>query len=172
LAHEQHQHASPITWLDRTGIALSALCTVHCLALPLVVIALPVSRDAVSAFAGPWVHDVLGIVLPLIAGVALLAGFRKHGKLLPSLLGMIGIITLWVAIFEVAAACGLHPHPETNAVAVGWGLNAWITTVGSVLLVTAHIMNIRSSCPGCACKHEPHAHQTPIASPTPSTRSA
>ena len=145
---------------------LSALCAVHCLALPVLVLALPMTRESVGSLAGPWVHDVLGIVLPLIAAGALIGGYRKHGRLFPMLLGLIGISALWVAMFEVVATCCDHTHAAGGG---AWGTNSWITTVGSAFLVTAHMLNTRAACPGCTHAHEA---QVPMTSPTPSTRSA
>lgn len=42
-------------WLDIASLALSALCVVHCLALPFLVVLLP----ALTPFTGSWVHAAL-----------------------------------------------------------------------------------------------------------------
>lgn len=62
--------------LDRVAVVLSGLCLVHCLALPLVLAALPF----VSGFAEThWHLPMLAIALP-VSFAAIVIGYRRHGN--------------------------------------------------------------------------------------------
>ena len=64
----------PTNWLDGAAVALSALCLIHCLALPIVVAGLPF----LAQFAEGHLHlQMLVVVLPLSV-VALGLGYRRH----------------------------------------------------------------------------------------------
>ncbi len=94
----------PTDWLDGTAVALSALCLVHCLALPLVVAGLPF----LAQFSEGHLHaQVLVVVLPRSAmreGDHVLVVDREQ---------MIHIrqveVLRWERDFVVIAICALSP---------------------------------------------------------------
>jgi hypothetical protein len=80
---------------DQIAIALSAICIVHCLAVPLLVALLPVA--AVSLGEGQHFHGLmLWLVIPTsVAGFGM--GFRVHRRAGIVLLGAAGIVVLILA---------------------------------------------------------------------------
>lgn len=110
--------------LDHGAMTLSALCLVHCLALPVLLAAAPVLAAGVPD--APWVHPaILGLAAPL-ALVALGRGWRRHHDARPPLLGAVGVALLTGGVF-VATASG-----ETA-----------LTVGGALLLAAAHLLNWR-----------------------------
>jgi hypothetical protein len=118
----------PRQFFDQAAIALSAVCIVHCLAVPVLVAVLPIA--AVSFGGGGHFHSVmLWLVVPTsVLGFGL--GFRVHGRLGVVLLGACGVATL------VAAAV--------------WGHSVWneaaevtVSVIGSLILAAAHWLNFR-----------------------------
>ena len=63
---------------DRAGIALSGLCLVHCLALPLLAALLPVAGLGVCLHEG--FHQGLAVVLIFTSAFAFVPGFLLHRK--------------------------------------------------------------------------------------------
>ena len=90
-------------WLDGVAVGLSALCLVHCLALPLLVAGLPFFAQ----FSESHLHgQMLLIVLPLSI-VALGLGFRHHRSTNIVLAGVIGMLTLVVGATVAHTQLGL-----------------------------------------------------------------
>lgn len=113
--------ALPTRTLDRLAIGLSGLCLVHCLATTVLLVALASAGHALGA---PWIHKAgLGLAM-LLAGVALGAGIRQHGKRLPLLVGGLGIGVMAVALS--------WPHNPGEAP---------LTMAGVVLVAFAHRLN-------------------------------
>jgi hypothetical protein len=111
-------------WLDGVAVALSALCLVHCLALPLVVAGLPF----LAQFATGHLHaQVLVVVLPLSI-VALTFGFRRHQDLRIVAGGALGMLLLLVG------ATVAHEQ-------LGVAADRTFTISGSLVLAAAHFFN-------------------------------
>ena len=111
-------------WLDGAAVALSALCLVHCLALPLVVAGLPF----LAQYSDGHLHaQVLLIVLPLSI-VALALGYRRHQNRRILLGGIAGMLLL------VIGATFAHQQ-------LGLTADRAFTIAGSLVLGTAHFYN-------------------------------
>ncbi|MGI9272825.1 MAG: MerC domain-containing protein [Woeseiaceae bacterium] len=111
-------------WLDGAAVVLSALCLVHCLALPLIVAGVPF----LAQFAETHLHfQVLVIVIPLSV-VALAIGFRRHrdSRILAG--GALGMLLL---IIGATVA-----HTELGLLA-----DRLFTIAGSLMLAAAHFFN-------------------------------
>lgn len=111
-------------WLDGAAVGLSALCLIHCLALPLLVAGLPF----LAQFAEGHLHaQMLVIVLPLSV-IALGLGFRHHGNMRIIVAG-----TLGMALLTLGATVA-HNH---------WGIAAdrAFTIAGALTLAAAHFYN-------------------------------
>lgn len=111
-------------WLDGAAVGLSALCLIHCLALPLVVAGLPF----LAQFAEGHLHkQMLVVVLPLSI-IALGLGFRHHRNSRIVVTGIVGMALLTVG------ATVAHEH---------WGLLAdrTFTIFGALILAAAHFYN-------------------------------
>jgi hypothetical protein len=111
-------------WLDGAAVGLSALCLVHCLALPLVVAGLPF----LAQFADGHLHkQMLVVVLPLSI-VALGLGYRHHRNNKIVAAGFVGMALLTIG------ATVAHGN---------WGLFAdrAFTIAGALILAAAHFYN-------------------------------
>jgi len=111
-------------WLDGAAVGLSALCLIHCLALPLLVAGLPF----LAQFSEGHLHaQMLVIVLPLSV-LALGLGFRHHRNLRIVGAGVAGMVLLTVG------ATVAHTH---------WGIVAdrLFTVSGALILAAAHFYN-------------------------------
>lgn len=115
-------------YFDRIAIALSAICIVHCLAVPLVVVVLPII--AISIGGNGHFHELmLWLVVPTsVAGFVL--GYRVHGDFRIPAFGTAGIVLLVLSAL--------------------WGHDRWlelleilVTITGSVVLALAHWLNFR-----------------------------
>lgn len=113
------------SWLDGFAICASAACMIHCLALPLVLAALPALSDMISP--GETFHViVLALAVPT-STFALISGWRWHRAPTPLLTGLIGLLIMGGAI-----AFARDELAETV-----------VTVAGSLLLAGAHIANWR-----------------------------
>jgi len=113
-------------WLDGAAVALSALCLVHCLALPFIVVGLPF----LPQFSEGHLHaQVLVVVLPLSV-MALSFGFRRHRDLRVVAAGALGMLLL--------ATEATFAHTQ-----LGLTADRAFTIAGSLILATAHWKNTR-----------------------------
>jgi hypothetical protein len=113
-------------YFDRIAISLSAICIVHCLAVPLVVAVLPL---AVLGLGGEsHFHAVmLWLVVP-ISIIGLVMGYREHNRVAIVVAGIVGI-----AIVLVAVILGHGQWPIS--------IEVLVSLIGSVLLAGAHWAN-------------------------------
>ena len=117
----------PHTLPDRLGVALSGLCLVHCLALPLAVALVPVLATGLAGeFAeAEWLHSALLVPVVLVSG---------------GVLGRRALTVRWLgpllAIAFAAMAGALFAQED-------WHEQA-LTVIGASLLVFAHWLNLRA----------------------------
>jgi hypothetical protein len=111
------------TWLDGAAASVSLLCLVHCLALPLLIAALPALSQVLAVPEG-FHRGVALLALPASA-VALLSGFRRHRSGRAMVLAAVGLGAIgWAAFWAESASAEL----------LG-------TVFGSVLVSAAHVVN-------------------------------
>ncbi|HEV7290240.1 MerC domain-containing protein [Sphingomonas sp.] len=114
-----------VSWFDGLAVGASVLCLIHCLALPILIAALPALAARLDL--GEGFHlAVLAFALP-VSAVALGEGWRRHRGLTPLFVGAVGLVLL---------AAGLA-FEEWVAVETG------VTVAGSLLLAGAHVANWR-----------------------------
>ena len=132
-------------FLDKVGLAISWGCIVHCIAIPLIVPFIPV----LSAVEGENTHKILLVILLFIALFAFYRGYRLHKQKIILFLGTTGIALLTAALFIEGehAHSNLEPH-HSELLELSW--HTIVTTIGSILLIIAHIKNIRF----CKCFSE------------------
>lgn len=114
---------------DRIAITLSAICIVHCLAVPLLVGLLPIA--AISFGDNQHFHELmLWLVVPTsLVGFSM--GFGVHRNVGIVLTGALGVVVLWlVAIYG-------HGVWRTDVEVV-------VSVAGSLVLGGAHWMNFRA----------------------------
>lgn len=118
----------PSSALDRTAVALSGLCLLHCLALPLFIGLLP--------FAGQFGDDhfhlqMLVVVIP-VSVLAFSLGYRRHGRIGVILGGAAGLLLL------IAGATVVHTRMGVVADQV-------FTVTAATILAVSHFYNSRFS---------------------------
>jgi hypothetical protein len=109
--------------MDRVGIALSALCLVHCVSGVVLVGLLGLGG---GVLLDPRIHEIgLGVAIG-IGALGLGFGLARHGRRLPVVLGAGGLALMGLGL--------VLPHglPEVLA-----------TVPGVTLLALAHIINLR-----------------------------
>jgi hypothetical protein len=114
--------------LDAAGAALSSLCLIHCLAVPLLALAMPALVVASGHDHG---HDhllhlmLIAVALP-VSAFAFWRGLRQHGHARPVILGLVGFVLML-----------------TGAFAHGLSVQA-LTIAGGLLVAAAHLLNWRA----------------------------
>lgn len=112
---------------DALGIFASAVCMVHCLALPFLMAALP--------FTSKWlgqdnVHYLLAGWVLLFCLVAIVPGYRKHRQTNTLICMLVGLTLVLTATFGTALGLGLAGSFEIPMI-----------TLGNLLVITAHWRN-------------------------------
>lgn len=113
-------------YFDRIAIALSGLCILHCLAVPLIAAVLPIAF--VSVGSETHFHEVLlwGVVPTSLIGFGL--GLRYHRRFWIPVVGGIGL--------AIVAFAAIVAHEQWQ-----WWQELLLSMLGSVLLVVAHWHN-------------------------------
>lgn len=115
-------------YLDRVAIALSTICIVHCLAMPLLIAVLPVAALAIGG-DGHFHSLMLWFVVPTsVLGFGL--GLRVHRR--------IDIVAMGAAAIAALAAAALWGHSAWDP-----SLEVTANVAASVLLAAAHWRNFR-----------------------------
>lgn len=111
--------------LDLSAVGLSALCLIHCLALPGLSLLLP----ALGVFASAeWIH----VVFVLVAAPVAILAFVDSRTLRPRSRPLLAVVGGALALMLAGAA--EFPSP---------GYERPLTVVGGLLLAGAHIANLR-----------------------------
>lgn len=191
--------ATQSSWSDWIGVVASIGCAIHCAAMPFVIASLPAL--GLSFLADESFHKWMALVCFGIAVAAFVPGWRRHGRLFPGAVGMVGLTFIGGAAFgvpgECCASCEVE-SPEVVAVdtacteeccecclteaeeepsedndpvgilsitsmagiapeAVAPVLSRiapWLTPIGGLILVAAHLLNRRFGCL-CGCCDAP-----------------
>lgn len=125
------------TRLDQAAIGLSALCVLHCLALPVLLVLVP--SLATLPVADEHFHEMLVYVVLPTSLIALFLGCRQHRRVNVLGWGLVG-----VAILVFAAVFG---HD------VGELFEKSLTVLGAVLVAIGHTLNFRQ-CRQADCTHD------------------
>lgn len=111
--------------LDAMGIALSALCAVHCLLTIVMISSLGLAGGWLLA---PELHTWGLAAATVIAGVAIGIGAIRHRRRMPFVVAMTGLTFMGGALAS--------PHGMQEAV---------LTIIGVVLVSLGHFLNLRHS---------------------------
>lgn len=117
---------SPATIWDKLGILLSALCLIHCILGPILLVLIP---SISQFFTEEWIHIFLFIFVVLVAGYVFLSHYKYHRS--KSIL-----VSAFSGIFLLSL--GLFLHDSLNAIS-----HALINLPGSLLLIWAHWQNLQ-----------------------------
>ena len=114
---------------DKTAIALSFVCVLHCIALPIILIILP-SVASILAFDDESFHLWLTFAVIPISLFAIIFGYihhRRAGVFLVSAIGMLILITSAIFAHDL----------------MGEKMEVFATLFGSALIAVGHIKNFR-----------------------------
>ena len=109
--------------LDRAGIAISALCAVHCVLGVVLVSAMGLGAEA---FLDPAIHRFGLLIATLVAAVAIGWGAIRHRMAAPFVVAMTGLSFMGGALAV--------PHGIEEAV---------LTIIGVALVAIGHVLNLR-----------------------------
>ena len=117
--------------LDRWAIWLSGACLIHCLAISAAVLLLPTVAGLLlhSETGVHWLF--LSIAIP-ISALALGSGYRQHRSWLRLVIGTAGLALMFIGVSHLA----------------GRTLEPPLTIGGVILVVLAHVLNIRQTLGG------------------------
>ena len=124
-------------YFDRFAIALSSICAIHCVALPIVASISPLlfsTIDHGNTLHEFWFHQFILIFILPISIFALIAGYRCHKQLIPMLIGGIGLfILVFTAIFAgTLISNNVIPHEGET----------WLTVTGGIIHAIGHLQNV------------------------------
>jgi hypothetical protein len=124
---------------DRLAMVLSSLCILHCIATPLLLVAVP-SLAAYSIFSGETLHHALLFFILPVGLLALTLGFRHHKQAWVLSMGIIGLVLLCSPmLLESPLMAPLHIDLHD----LGENSETYITIVASIFVVIAHTANYR-----------------------------
>lgn len=115
-------------FFDGMAIGLSGLCLIHCLALPLMLIALP--NISLASHWPEELHLIAAVLAAFACCAAILprlASLKKQQQVKITLCALIGLICLFGAL-------AVSDH----------FVESLVTVIGSSLLIIAHIQNLRA----------------------------
>lgn len=122
---------------DVFGVAASAICLAHCLAAPLLLVLGPLV-PSILLDDQRFHQSMLYFVVP-VSAVALFVGCRLHRDRATLVLGVVGLVTLFLA------ATSLHDT-------LGGEGEKLFTVAASLVLAVAHLRNFRL-CRAEECDH-------------------
>lgn len=120
-----------VEFWDRLGITASAICIVHCVATPLVLMTLPFLAEHADHNHDRGFHWGMAAIIGPIAVLALWRGYRLHKKKFVLALGTIGLSCILLGLFAQVPLHGIL-----------------LTVTGGGFLLTAHLKNLRA-CQSC-----------------------
>lgn len=107
---------------DLIAAALSGLCVVHCLAVP-ILLAVGSSGLLLGVFSSEWFHYLMLLPISALLAWSLPGGWCVHRNKMPFLLGLSGFLLLLISLFAGHAA------------------ELPLSVSGGLLLATAHLRN-------------------------------
>jgi peptidoglycan/LPS O-acetylase OafA/YrhL len=132
---------------DIAGMTASVLCLLHCLAMPLVILAFPMLG---LAHAHDTFHDTLIAAITLPVLLALVPGYLRHRDKTTLLVGCAGLVLFLAAVFIVSPLLGEHAE-------------AAVAVLSGFMLLYAHLRN-RRFCKRCTTRAQ---HDGCHAAPAP-----
>ena len=150
-------------WLDHLAIGMAAVCAIHCMLTPILIMALPII--ATSFFVHQDFHLwMIFLVLPTTV-FAVFMGCRNHKDRVVLALSAIGLSVLLFALIqervhyaseadaEVSSAdCEICAR-DLSAEPIPMQAGVWLNAIGGVFLASAHVRNFRL-CRKSSCCHD------------------
>lgn len=150
-------------WLDHLAIGMAAVCAVHCLLTPILIMAIPII--ATSFFVHQDFHLwMIFLVLPTTV-FSVFMGCRNHKDRVVLALSAIGLSVLLFALIQervcyasegdvavFSADCETCAR-DLSAEPIPLQAGVWLNAIGGVFLASAHIRNFRL-CRTSSCCHD------------------
>jgi hypothetical protein len=111
---------------DGLAISLSVLCILHCLLIPVMVIALPTLSS--FFFTDEAFHIWMVVAVIPVSALALYSGWKKHLVFQVALVGVIGLLIISCATFLG------HEYLSEY-----W--ERFLTVIGTIIITSSHIWN-------------------------------
>ncbi len=124
-------------YFDRLAIALSGICAIHCVVLPIAASLIPLLTFTVqhgNSLHEFWFHQFILLFILPISFIALIAGFRCHKHLVPLLIAGTGLLIL---VFTSTFAGTLI----SNNVIPYLG-ETLLTIIGGIIHAIGHVLNV------------------------------
>jgi len=122
---------------DRFAVALSSLCAIHCIALPIAASVTPLLMSTINygnTMHEFWFHQFILIFIIPVSIFALATGFRCHKKNLPMLLGGLGLSILVIVALFAEQLISQHVISQTG--------ETILTVIGGIIHAAGHITNV------------------------------
>ena len=124
-------------WGDRGAVCFSSLCILHCLLLPVLLVAYPIG--ILVTLSDEIFHQIMvSLALPLSL-MSLYVGYGHHKRNQLIVFGGIGLVTLMLPL--------VVPHELISESG-----ETWLTVSGAMILCLAHVANFRLCTADQACE--------------------
>lgn len=156
---KKYSHA----WLDHLAISMAVVCAIHCLIVPVLIVAVPLIQT--TFFVDKDFHLWMLIAVFPTTLASIMMGCKKHRDRWVGIACILGLSLLVIAFtVEQVSQTDAHrsgsidpAHAETCPTCTGLEspLNSvvWINTLGGLFLIIAHSRNFYL-CRKHACKHD------------------
>ncbi len=124
---------------DKVGILLSALCCIHCMAIPFAMLLAPGLSSVIDHHA---VHLVGFTIIVPLGLYAFISKLKVHANKKPLYIGLFGMLLLVASMLSH----DLLGHGTAEVLEISFSI------IGGMALVSAHILNIRL-CKCSSCEH-------------------
>ena len=127
-------------WGDRAAFCFSSLCILHCLLLPVLLVAYPIG--ILVTLSDEMFHQIMvSVALPLSL-VSLYVGYGHHKRNQLIVFGSVGLGMLMLPL--------VVPHELISETE-----ETWLTVAGGLIVCLAHVVNFRlctadQTCEKCA----------------------
>ena len=124
-------------WGDRAAICFSSLCILHCLLLPVLLVAYPIG--ILVTLSDEMFHQIMvSVALPLSL-VSLYVGYGHHKRNQLIVFGSVGLGMLMLPL--------VVPHELISETE-----ETWLTVAGALIVCLAHVVNFRQCTADQACE--------------------
>lgn len=122
-------------WTHYLGVASSMLCLVHCIALPVVLVAFPAFTTLhLAGFDAFW--EYVFVLLSIVSVFTILQVHKTHNRFSIALpLAFLGVLTLTISLFI--------SHEQA----------AFLLPAGSICILFSHLMNLKFCNQHKNCSH-------------------
>ena len=124
-------------WGDRAAICFSSLCILHCLLLPVLLVAYPIG--ILVTLSDEMFHQIMvSVALPLSL-VSLYVGYGHHKRNQLIVFGSVGLGMLMLPL--------VVPHELISE-----SEETWLTFAGALIVCLTHVVNFRLCTADQACE--------------------